>query len=1121
VAGEYLPPVVTRLTADIGDFIAKMEAAKAALSALKEAEASVAAAMAAKSAAAQLQAGRLGDLGSALAIASGMAGHLGDSERNLVVVLVVVNAAVAAQADELRGLAGVLAITAAMSGVLALNESDLAAASARAALGTSSQALALRELGGQLAITSGAALALRGAENDLWLTMIEKSAAAAGQSGQLRGLSSQFLQTAAAATVLNFTENNVTRNVDNVSNSVRRGIGWWGLTRNAIHWIISGSAELLAVLIPATVAASAWALVWMQGSAMVQQHMTALYNATEALGQKAGQTFGNFLGLKSSLQAAQDAANPDVYQALGGALNTVKETSGGLAQAGLSMGRIFDTFMGRLVYDFSSAGKAGSTLHTALKSMVPDLTGLGQVFGNLGHGLALFAVQMPGLAEVLLHTLAGVLGLATGLLQLSSDIHVGGVSLITLVLGFEEVNRWGGLLVNLFGRMGMASETLATGMFSPARAAGVLKNVLLALPMGIATLTSTVGSYMTKAASAESATGRLGLAMRNVGADATDAMAGMSTWTALGIAAAAVAIGFLIYKLASAKSSAQEFGDTLQAAVNKAGNLTVLSTIGSNLSALQGKLNETKAGFDSYAVAAGQAGDSSRRMGTGALSAVSAVSKAIAAQQTYHGSQIQQIQDASNVVAGAQKISSMFGLSVPEAMAAADQANVKLSKGIMTQSGHLNALGEKVANLMSGYHAMGVSQGQVGSDMLAMAIDSGLAGTKVSQLTQAWQQLMQNVTGGTASLGAVTTELQNIGQITTSVAGKFGETQKTYNLTTGQFANALKSFSGLGAQAWQNFDNVLGQSMPKLLNWFQTAQAEGAIAGPSFSKAVLDMTAPLVPFAAKSKVAQAELLTFAQSAGLNIKTFPQLQDAINKSGASAKDLQTKVGNATIAMGNMGQVAQNLGNVMNSDFTTAISTAALKAVGFSADTTKLADAIQKFGANSPQAEAAARRLTSDWDKAQKMAGQIATQAHNAQTAIDAMHGKTITINSVFATIGAPPSLPGSASPFVKGHAAGTSNAERGWAMVGEKGPELEYFSGGERVIPNGSGSGGAPSPAPSSGAPHSSGVGSGSEVHVYMDGQELFSNFKTRTRQYNINNGNRSPSGAVSGTMVPR
>ena len=34
---------------------------------------------------------------------------------------------------------------------------------------------------------------------------------------------------------------------------------------------------------------------------------------------------------------------------------------------------------------------------------------------------------------------------------------------------------------------------------------------------------------------------------------------------------------------------------------------------------------------------------------------------------------------------------------------------------------------------------------------------------------------------------------------------------------------------------------------------------------------------------------------------------------------------------------------------------------------------------------------------------------------------------------------------------RGYATGTENAEPGWAMVGENGPELMFFNGGEKVL----------------------------------------------------------------------
>jgi SLT domain-containing protein len=38
----------------------------------------------------------------------------------------------------------------------------------------------------------------------------------------------------------------------------------------------------------------------------------------------------------------------------------------------------------------------------------------------------------------------------------------------------------------------------------------------------------------------------------------------------------------------------------------------------------------------------------------------------------------------------------------------------------------------------------------------------------------------------------------------------------------------------------------------------------------------------------------------------------------------------------------------------------------------------------------------------------------------------------------------------------GYANGTNNATRGWKWVGENGPELMKFRGGEQVVPNGAG-----------------------------------------------------------------
>jgi hypothetical protein len=250
----------------------------------------------------------------------------------------------------------------------------------------------------------------------------------------------------------------------------------------ALHAVISSMVEFAAVAIPATVAAGAWAFAWTQGAQNIYQHMTSLFTATEALGQASGQTMGEMLGLNGVWQKIQNEANPDVYAAMGAGLNILKESFGNLAEEGLKVGKIFDAFGAKLVYDFSAAGGAGARMNGLLANMVPDLVEIGQIFGNLGHALLGFVAQMPGLAEVMLAGLAGVTHLAASLIDLAGHFKIAGASAITLLFAFHEFNTWGSVAVGALSKMGLATEELSGGFFSLERAAGILRNVFGILP---------------------------------------------------------------------------------------------------------------------------------------------------------------------------------------------------------------------------------------------------------------------------------------------------------------------------------------------------------------------------------------------------------------------------------------------------------------------------------------------------------------------------------------------------------------------------------------------------------------------------------------------------------------
>lgn len=80
-------------------------------------------------------------------------------------------------------------------------------------------------------------------------------------------------------------------------------------------------------------------------------------------------------------------------------------------------------------------------------------------------------------------------------------------------------------------------------------------------------------------------------------------------------------------------------------------------------------------------------------------------------------------------------------------------------------------------------------------------------------------------------------------------------------------------------------------------------------------------------------------------------------------------------------------------------------------------------------------------------------QLQAQIARARAALNAINGKVATtyidaVRRTFYTPGKGGHVPGT------GYASGTPSAPRGWAWVGERGPELMRFTGGETVLPHG-------------------------------------------------------------------
>jgi hypothetical protein len=433
------------------------------------------------------------------------------------------------------------------------------------------------------------------------------------------------------------------------------------------------------------------------------------------------------------------------------------------------------------------------------------------------------------------------------------------------------------------------------------------------------------------------------------------------------------------------------------------------------------------------------------------------------------------------VAAGAGYLAKTYGTTFTGALALADQANVKLAKGILGSSQAAQIARMQIASLVQGYKAMGQSSGEVGADMTALAIQSGLASSNVGKLNSAWDEFTSNLTGGTSALAGLGQSLTSLSSGVNNVTNVLGKAGK---ITIGikQFANDLKSFSGAGANAWLNFNGAISNGQ-KMLDWMRTAGAEGALSATKFKQAGLDMASAFVPLATASKTAQTELLGLVQQVDPSIQTFAQLKSAIANSGASFGGLGGIISSATAKMANMNSVAQTLGNVLSSALVSALQAAQVQASGAGAAMQKYAQDL--MDGNRAAAAADYSGLLGDLEKLGLSAKQAAALIAQVTQNLNGLNGKTANAYVIthLITQGTPVSGITTGVPVgvrAPGHAKGTPSASPGWAWVGEAGPELVKFRGGETVLPN----------HVSMGYANGAGVGGEQHIHLYIDGKEI-------------------------------
>ena len=825
-----------------------------------------------------------------------------------------------------------------------------------------------------------------------------------------------------------------TASTDDAAASTARWGRYWALTGNAIHWVISGSAELLAVVLPAAIAAAAGAFVLYQGAIeQVGFRLEAMYGATEATAAMINKTTGDVLGLGHAFQTAQNAANPIAYELLGAYVNAARSHMVDLAAAGLQVDRALGELAARIDVDLMTQG---AQLNSLLAHMVPDLIEIGQLFGNLGHAVLNLASDMPGLAELLLK----VADAASRVVLWVSELPA---PLITTFMVFEEFSRWGGLVVTILGRMGLATTELGGKFFSLERFGGILANVFKALPMLIATVISNIGSAVSGFGRFDGVLGKAGGAMRDFGADMTDAVVAIPMWQA---ALAALAIGgfaFLIAKTWDSTGATQAWVASTERAVTAASNLAVAAVAANALAADTTRLAQAQR---EQATTAQNVSDATGAASRFAQNYATAQGAAAGSTQALTAEQRKLVTQLGTVASGAQYLSKTYGTSLAGGMALADAAGVKLVKGITGQGQAAQIARQQIANLVTGYKAMDQVGGILNNDMNALAAQTGLADTKVQGLNQAWDQFLSNATGLTSSFAGLKTDIGEINNAITTSGTKFDVFGGKAVSCTQEAAEALTSFSGVGAQVWSNYDSALQQA-EQYTDSLRIAATTGAVGQKEFTQQIAYTAQQLLPYAQYSKAATSQLSVLVQEAGgPATSSFKTLKDWIDKNTESSKQFMKQTVAETGAMSDATSVAEDYASTLNSQVAAALQSATIASSNLTGATENFDNSLQKAHGTitGPVASAFAGMISSltkvygNTKTAENVANAYARQlglTSGQVTTLDRdvaglvgqlsrLHSPApITITTDYVTLGTPGTGKGGILPTPSGHADG--------------------------------------------------------------------------------------------------
>ena len=543
-----------------------------------------------------------------------------------------------------------------------------------------------------------------------------------------------------------------------------------------------------------------------------------------------------------------------------------------------------------------------------------------------------------------------------------------------------------------------------------------------------------------------------------------------------GIAALVAGIAIAIIAIGRIKDATDQWVASTDKAVAAASDLQVFSKIGQTLAENQTRLAAANQHYSQTAAEAGtQTGYMTARFGSlngGVQRAAQDVGDLTQQQQHLIGT-------ATTVAENLGILGQRFHVSAAGAMALANAAGVNLQQPLAGTGIALRIAEQQITNLRTGLGAMEAPIGVVGADMEAMGIQSQLASSKVQQVNQAMDQFVSTVTSGMNTLAQFQGQLSQMGHDALSSSVNLSGAISSIARDNASVTYSLKGMGTVAQQSWQQFSQAVNTGN-SAIDFLRTGMAEGAVGAKSYEAAIHAVVGELLPMTQGNKTAVAELSTLAQQAGgpatTNLKTLAQWAGI---TGKQARDVLTKaIQDATQAMSDMSKVAQNLSATVSGQLDASLSAAILKTSNVSQATNTYVHDLNTYGAQSPITKRAQDALNTSMANAYRLSQQAsgavkgagnAMQTAGGQAGTAAGQGHQLVAGHQHAALQVdhahhelrPDGRGGGCQPIPGRrdlqhgredwcYASGTSSALAGMALVGERGPELVNFRGGESV-----------------------------------------------------------------------